>query len=464
MSEQNQPQPKNHDRATEFACAQRHDSVNKTTFNQGKPGLATRVPKFVNRVLFAGTGVFLASCAAVSPQQAPSLSAAPVLSKLTNPWDMAFLPDGTMFFTEKCNGLSVRQPSGTVNRLLGMKDSKGYNATASDLFCEGQAGMSGVAVDPNFASNRFVYVYSASSTASPATNRVLRFNLSADGTKLSDRKDIVTDIPYKVAASDLPFGGPGAHNGGRLRFGPSDGFLYVTTGDTHNGIVPQSPTLMGGKVLRIDREGKAASGNKAPQGFDERVFTYGHRNPQGITFRPGTNQPFTAENGPWHSDEVTALVAGGNAGWDPRPNVNGRSACPANYCGYSPNQMGAMDPKERAAYMSMTDLRAYPNAMKPAWNNDGLSQGLSSGTFLSGKQWKGWDGSMVIAYMGIGIHGTPVGNRLDVLNISADGLSAKRSTVSLPMPAGRFRSVVQGPDGDLYVATDEGEIYRMKPS
>ena len=71
---------------------------------------------------------------------------------------------------------------------------------------------------------------------------------------------------------------------------------------------------------------------------------------------------------------------------------------------------------------------------------------------------------MVIAYMGIGIHGTPVGNRLDVLNISADGLSAKRSTVSLPMPAGRFRSVVQGPDGDLYVATDEGEIYRMKPS
>ena len=327
-----------------------------------------------------------------------------------------------------------------------------------------QAGLSGVAVDPGFASNRFIYVYSASSMTSPGSNRVMRFTVSADGSRLADRKDIVTDIAYKPAASNHPFGGPGAHNGGRLRFGPSDGFLYVTTGDTHNGEVPQSPTRIGGKVLRIDREGRAAAGNNAPQGFDPRVYTYGHRNPQGIAFRPGTNQPVTAENGPWHSDEVTALVPGGNAGWDPRPNVGGRGDCPDRYCGYSPNQMGAMAPKDRSAFMPMTDLKTYPNAMKPAWNNDGLSQGLSSAAFLSGKQWKSWDGKMVIAFMGIGIHGTPVGNRLDVLDISTDGLSAKRVTMSLPMPAGRFRSVVQGPDGNLYVATDEGEIYRMTPN
>ena len=228
--------------------------------------------------------------------------------------------------------------------------------------------------------------------------------------------------------------------------------------------MPQSPTRIGGKVLRIDRDGRAAAGNNAPAGFDSRIYTYGHRNPQGIAFRPGTNQAVTAENGPWHTDEVTALVAGGNAGWDPRPNIGGRGDCPDGYCGYSPNQMGAVDPKERAAFMPMTDLRTYPNAMKPAWNNDGLSQGLSSGAFLSGRQWKGWDGKMVIAYMGIGIHGTPVGNRLDILDISADGSSARRSTVSLPMPAGRFRSVVQGPDGNLYVATDEGDIYKMTPN
>ncbi len=113
--------------------------------------------------------------------------------------------------------------------------------------------------------------------------------------------------------------------------------------------------------------------------------------------------------------------------------------------------------------MPMTDLRTYPKAMKPAWTNDGLSQGMSSATFLTGKQWKDWDGRMLVSFMGIGIHGTPVGNRLDVLNIAADGLSVKKVTVALPMPAGRFRAAVQGPDGNLYVATDEGDIHRLTP-
>jgi glucose/arabinose dehydrogenase len=414
--------------------------------------------------------VLLAGAPAVPEKQgsptrsgAPSLSHTVVLTKLDGPWDMAFLPDGTMFFTEKCLGLSVRLPNGTVVKLLGMKDSKGYAATANDLFCEGQAGMQGVAVDPNFARNRFLYVYATSSLTAPGTNRVLRLKVNDTVTAVSGRVDIVTDIPYKPKANDLPFGGPGAHNGGRIRFSPGDGYLYVTTGDTHNGVVPQSPTLIGGKVLRIDRDGKAAPNNGAPAGFDPRIYTYGHRNPQGIAFRPGTHQAFTAENGPWHSDEVTALRPGGNAGWDPRPNMAGRGACPADYCGYSPNQMGPMDPKERAAYMPMTDLKTYPDAMRPAWNNDGLSQGMFSATFLSGPQWKDWDGRMIVGFAGIGMHGTPVGNRLDVLDIAADGLSATRTTVNLPMPAARFRSVVQGPDGNLYVAVDEGTIYRLTP-
>jgi glucose/arabinose dehydrogenase len=391
------------------------------------------------------------------------LSHTVVLTKLDGPWDMAFLPDGTMFFTEKCLGLSVRLPNGTVVKLLGMKDSKGYASTANDLFCEGQAGMQGIAVDPDFARNRFIYVYATSSLTAPGTNRVLRLKVNDAVTAVSGRVDIVTDIPYKPKANDLPFGGPGAHNGGRLRFSPGDGYLYVTTGDTHNGVVPQSPTLIGGKVLRIDRDGKAAPNNGAPAGFDRRIYTYGHRNPQGIAFRPGTHQPFTAENGPWHSDEVTALRPGGNGGWDPRPNIAGRGACPADYCGYSPNQMGPMDPKERAAYMQMTDLKTYPDAMRPAWNNDGLSQGMFSATFLSGPQWKDWDGRMIVGFAGIGMHGTPVGNRLDVLDIAADGLSATRTTVKLPMPAARFRSLVQGPDGNLYVAIDEGTISRLTP-
>jgi glucose/arabinose dehydrogenase len=83
---------------------------------------------------------------------------------------------------------------------------------------------------------------------------------------------------------------------------------------------------------------------------------------------------------------------------------------------------------------------------------------------LNGPQWKDWNGRMVVTFTGIGIHGTPVSNCLDVLNISADGASATRTTVSLPMPAGRFRSVVQGPDGSMYASTDTGEVYQLKPN
>jgi aldose sugar dehydrogenase len=395
----------------------------------------------------------------------PSLTTELAVGKLELPWDMAFLKDGTMFFTEKCKGLSVRLPSGAVNKLHGIGGTTGYSSSSADLFCDGQAGMMGVAVDPDFEKNRHIYVFSSSKLNDKLGNRVMRMKVDAALGAVSERTDIVPDIAYKPAASKHPFGGPGAHNGGRIRFNPGDGFLYVTTGDNHKGMGPQGPTYIGGKVLRVDKDGKAAAGNKPPAGFDPRIYTYGHRNPQGIAFRPSDNRPFTAENGPWHSDEVTALSNGGNAGWDPRPNIGGRKDCPDDYCGYSPNQMGAMDPKKRAAFMPMTDLKTYPKAMKPAWNNNGLSQGMFCATFLTGAKWKDWNGQMVVGYTGIGIHGTPVGNRLDMLKISADGLTSKRSEVSWPTATGRFRSVVQGPDENLYVALeDQGIILRVTPN
>ena len=386
-----------------------------------------------------------------------------------SPWDMAFLPDGTMFFTEKCKGLSVRTTSSGVNRLLGVGGSSGYSSVKNDLFCDGQAGVQGVAIDPDFASNRYVYLYSSSQgsnrTYGGYNNIVMRMKVDSSLSSVSDIVEIINDIGYKPKKSNHPFGGPGAHNGGRIRFSPADGFLYVTTGDNHNGEGPQSPTQLRGKVLRVDRDGKAATGNNPPSGFDKRIFTYGHRNPQGIAFRPGTNEPFASENGPWHSDEVTKLENGGNAGWDPREKVNGRGECPDSYCGYSPNQMGAMPPKERAAFMPMTDLKAYPNAMKPAWNNNGLSQGMCGSVWLQGKQWKEWDGRLAVGYAGIGIHGTPTGNRIDILDISKDGKSAKREELLWPTFAGRFRHLSLGPDGALYVADEaSGMIYKVTPN
>jgi len=384
-----------------------------------------------------------------------------------SPWDMAFLKDGTMFFTEKCKGLSVRTPNGDVKKLLGVGGSSGFANVKDDLFCDGQAGVQGVAIDPDFDSNRYVYLYSSSRGANRTyggyNNILMRMKVGSSMSDVSDIVEIINDFGYKPKKSNHPFGGPGAHNGGRVRFGP-DGFIYVAIGDNHSGEGPQSPTQLRGKILRVDRDGKAAAGNKPPSGFDARVFTYGHRNPQGIAFRPGTGEPFVSENGPWHSDEVTKLENGGNGGWDPRGNVNGRPECPDGYCGYSPNQMGALPPKERAAFMPMTDLKAYPNAMKPAWNNNGLSQGMCGSVFLVGKQWKEWEGRLAVGYAGIGIHGTPTGNRIDILDISKDGKSAKREELLWPTFAGRFRHVSLDHQGNLYVADEaSGMIYKVTP-
>ena len=232
------------------------------------------------------TAAFMASPSHADTMGTPKISAMSILNGLENPWDMAFAPNGDMFFTEKCKGLSVKTSSGVVN-VLGMKGSKGYGTTNGDLFCSGQAGMMGVAVDPNFKKNRRVYVASTSDKYHGSGcktnfdkcdgNIVMRLTLSEDMKSVVDRTDIVTDIQYKPFESNQPFGGPGAHNGGRLRVGPG-GYLWIAGGDRHRGICPQSPKLLCGKVLRVDTDGNAHPDNNPPAGtvfsFDKWAVDY----------------------------------------------------------------------------------------------------------------------------------------------------------------------------------------------
>lgn len=371
------------------------------------------------------------------PTDAPVLAREVFLGSLANPWDLAFAADGAMFFTEKCAGLSVRHTNGSVTRLAG---TAGSSLVLADFFCEGQSGMHGLALHPDFASNRTLFVFMASNlSANPRTNRVVRLELNAAYTVASARSDIVTDIAFKHVGNAV--GGSGAHSGGRLRFGP-DGYLYITTGDNHSPTLPQSPTQLGGKVLRVTATGAAAPGNNAPGGFDTRIYTYGHRNVQGVTFHPTTGQPFVSEHGPNHSDEVTALVAGGNGGWDPQTRAG--LTCPDGYCGYAGN----------TSTMPMTDVTRFPTALPPSWTNNNASQGMGPLVFLTGPQWRAWNGRLLVGIMG--------GQRLVVLTIGADGMASSPTDVTLQ--AARYRSLVQGPDGSLYIATDAGQIWRVTPS
>ena len=136
--------------------------------------------------------------------------------------------------------------------------------------------------------------------------RLVRWRMNAAVTALTDRTDIVTGIPVST----------GRHSGCRPRFGP-DGRIWMGTGDAAMPTVPQSPTSLGGKVLRVDTNGNGVPGN-APAPFDPRIYTYGHRNVQGIAFSPG-GKAYSIEHGTGRDDEVNRLVAGANYGWDPRP-------------------------------------------------------------------------------------------------------------------------------------------------
>jgi len=361
---------------------------------------------------------------------APTFTLSRWLDGLAAPWDIAFAPDGAVLYTERSRGLSVRTAVGTARVLF----------RPTDFVAQDQSGMLGLALDPDFASNRTLYVFMGSNAGGATDNRIVRLVVNAEYTATSGRLDIVTGIAYAG----------GAHSGGRIRFGP-DGLLYITTGDNRTGTVPQAATVLGGKVLRVTRDGAAAPGNNAPAGVDSRVFTLGHRNPQGIAFRPdGTatpGRPFLCEHGPGNSDEVTPLTAGGNGGWDPRP-TGSPARCPdgsANsYCGYNGS--------------NMTDTVRFPSALRPAWTTGGASQGMSGCGFVQGAAWRDWNGALAVALLS--------GRRVEILRLAADGTSAT-STRILDTLNERIRLVTPGPDGALWVLTDGktggDEIWRLVP-
>ena len=229
-------------------------------------------------------------------EAAPQITVVELVSGLSIPWDLAFTPDGTMLFTQRSGVLSALLTDGTVQTV---------SADSSDLYVSGEAGLMAIVVDPGFGSNRRFYTCQVHT--GPKV-QVIAWTINAAYTSATRVADpLVGGIP---AAS--------YHDGCRLRFGPS-GYLWIATGDGASGTVPQDLSSLGGKVLRVDAStGAGAPGNP----FGSRVYTYGHRNPQGLARRPGTSQMWLVEHGPSVDDEINLLTSAGNYGWDPVPGYN----------------------------------------------------------------------------------------------------------------------------------------------
>ncbi|MBC8090088.1 MAG: PQQ-dependent sugar dehydrogenase [Phycisphaerae bacterium] len=342
----------------------------------------------------------------------PALDQTVYLGGLSMPWDLAFLPNGELLLTERGGRIRLRRAAGTVITV----------AQPTDVVVSGEGGLLGLALDPQFATNRFVYTCFSSNRGGTNDNRVVRWELSADGTQLAARTDIVTGLPWANG---------GRHSGCRPRFGP-DGMLWVGTGDAAVGTNAQNLQSLGGKVLRVTRDGTAAPGNPTIASADARIYSYGHRNVQGVAFHPVTQATWTVEHGPSSDDEVNQLTPGANAGWNPVPGYN--------------------------ESVSMTDLTRYPNALRAIFSTGSPARGSSGGTFITGAAWKAFQNAFVVAQL--------VGARLQILILNTNG-SVKNATTMYADLSTRLRVPVMGPDGALYVATDVGgsggQIWRIAP-
>lgn len=213
-----------------------------------------------------------------------------VAENLEVPWALAFLPDGRLLVTERPGRVRIIDKNGNLadEPLLELEVVKKI---------QGEGGLHGITIHPEFEQNKFVYLYyTYENQGAQSLNRVARYRF--DEEKLTDEKVIIDSIPGALF-----------HDGGRIKFGP-DKFLYITTGDAQEPSLAQNKGSLAGKILRVTDEGKTTPDNP----FNNLVFSYGHRNPQGITWDEDGNL-WETEHGQSAYDELNRIEIEGNYAW-----------------------------------------------------------------------------------------------------------------------------------------------------
>ncbi|MGH3914447.1 MAG: PQQ-dependent sugar dehydrogenase [Pseudonocardiaceae bacterium] len=350
-----------------------------------------------------------------------------VATGLKHAWELGFLPDGSALITERSARIqliSTTRPGASLTPVA---------ADLGDVYVRGEGGLMGLVVHPDFAqTRRFTTCQTHQADGEPVDVRLVTWELSAEGTQA---RRVVDPL-----VAGLTLNPSGRHSGCRLTLGP-DGSLYVGTGDSARATVAQDRTSLGGKVLRIDlRTGDGAADNPylgAPN-IDRRIFSYGHRNVQGVAIEPGTGRIFVAEHGPDIDDEINLLRTGGNYGWDP-------------------SRGGTEDSYDED--VPMTDLGRFPDAIPAVWSSGGQTEAICGTAFLEGAQWGDLEGLLAVA--------TLKGSALLLMRVDPAGRVVEVGQLpQLDGDFGRLRAVRQGPDGALYVTTSNGDddhILRVTP-
>jgi glucose/arabinose dehydrogenase len=335
-----------------------------------------------------------------------------VATGLRTIWDMAWAPDGEMWITERGGRVSrVDVATGKVTPV----------GEVPSVLESGEAGLMGMAFHPDFPREPWIYFAHSYRRMVGIRNRLVRMRYT-DG-RLSGAETLIDGMA-----------GAGNHNGARIAVGP-DRFLYVTMGDAGNRQVAQDSTSLNGKILRLTLDGKPAPGNP----FGNEVWSWGHRNPQGLVFQPGTGALYSAEHGQNREDEVNRIEKGANYGW---PLVEGKCDEPAEqeFC--------------RGARLSEPVTVFMPTV------------GIAGAAFYDSEAMPDWRGDLlVVSLRGASLY------RIDLPDGGARSAVVERLFSG---QFGRLRAVLVGPDGAIYLATsnhdgrgqprrEDDRIIRLRP-
>lgn len=332
---------------------------------------------------------------------------------LDHPWGLAFLPDGGLLITERSGNLRLFRDG----QLQG-----GAVPGTPDVQASGQGGLLDVALHPDFAENRLVYLSYAGRGEGGAGTEVARARF--DGRRL-DGLQVIFRAQPKTPGS--------AHYGSRLVFG-ADGKLYISLGDRRNYMAEaQNPGSHLGSVIRLNDDGSLPDDNPFVGQADARpeIFSYGHRNVQGMARHPQSGAVWAHEHGPRGGDEVNILKAGANYGW---PSIT-----------YGIDYSGAV----------ISDETAAPGMEQPVvyWDPSIAPSGMA---FYDGDLFPQWRGDLFV--------GALAGRHLRRLELDGDEVTGQE--VLLRDLGARIRDVRSGPDGFLYLLTDSatGALLRLEPA